>query len=156
MRPPQSTRPLMLPSSPQPRSKTIKRYRLDYGTQNMRSLDRRADVLPWSTLFHGLVEKALQEAEDMMLSLPYTQIRAQVGHFAHYLPTQIVHSAEHHNQAKSTHPIDPLLRDITRSVQSRTATASGKGSEHERTSDSRRNGHSVDVKATLYVLVCPM
>ena len=120
----------------------------------MGSHDTRDDILPWSTLFRGLVEKALQEAEDIMLSLPYTQIRAIVGHFALNLPTNIVHSAEHHNQPKPTFSVDPLLRDIIRSVQTRIATASGKGTEHQRVSESRRNGHSVDLKAALYVFVC--
>jgi hypothetical protein len=82
--------------------------------------------VPWKDAFKTIVETCLQEAEDLMLSLPYTQIRHQICRLAPALESVRVANLVRADLGDSLSVlVDIDLKNIVASEHSKYATANG-------------------------------
>src|SRR3954447_24185637 len=82
--------------------------------------------VPWKDAFRTMVETCLQEAEDMMLSLPYTQIRHEIYRLAPALESVRVANLVRADLGDSSSVlVDIDLKNILASEHHKYATANG-------------------------------
>ena len=82
--------------------------------------------LSWKDAFRTMAETSLQEAEDLMLSLPYTQIRQQLYRLAPALAIVRAANLVHADSGDSSSVlVDVDLRNTIAREHHRYATASG-------------------------------
>ena len=91
----------------------IHNLRIRLGSNVSAMVDRRLPDRSWKDSFGAMVEASLREAEDIMLSLPYTQIRHQFRRFIRVLevvPARNLVRADPANPSSAIVDID--LRNI--------------------------------------------
>ena len=82
--------------------------------------------VPWKDAFRTMVETCLQEAEDLMLSLPYTQIRHHIYRLAPALESVRAANLVRADLGNSSSVlVDIDLKNIVASEHNKYATANG-------------------------------
>lgn len=82
--------------------------------------------VPWKDAFRTMVETCLQEAEDLMLSLPYTQIRHHIYRLAPALESvRAANLVRADLRNSSSVLVDIDLKNIVASEHNKYATANG-------------------------------
>ena len=82
--------------------------------------------VPWKDAFRTMVETCLQEAEDLMLSLPYAQIRHQIYRLAPALESvKVANLVRADLGGSSSVLVDIDLKNIIASEHNKYATANG-------------------------------
>jgi len=82
--------------------------------------------VPWKDAFRTMVETCLQEAEDLMLSLPYAQIRHQIYRLAPALESvKAANLVRAELGGSSSVLVDIDLKNIVASEHNKYATANG-------------------------------
>ena len=106
------------------RNDQLHHLRIRLGSNVSGMVDRRLGDRSWKESFGAMMEASLREAEDIMLSLPYTQIRHQVRRFTRVLevvPTRNMVRVDPTNASSAMIDID--LRNIITAEHQRFAPA---------------------------------